>query len=86
MEYKILEAYIITDEKASIIEAITLWEDGDSVRGTYINRNSNYLPFKLSKVILSEELLQNTAKWGHYLNKERKEKYFPHIDKKKWSK
>lgn len=86
MEYKILEAYVITDEKASLIEVVTLWEDGDSVRATYINRDTSHLPFKLSKVILSEKLLQRTAKWGLYLNKERKEKYFPHIDKKKWSK
>lgn len=83
MEYDIKETHIIFDAKG-IKEIAVLWADNDNLRATYLTTEltAGYGRINVDDTI-TNDLLQNVAGRGIYLDDKRKKKYFPSV--KNWS-
>lgn len=84
MEYDIKETHVIFDAKG-IKEIAVLWVDKEDVRATYLTteKTAGYGRINATDTI-TNDLLQNVAGHGIYLDDNRKKKYFPSV--KNWSK
>lgn len=83
MGYEIKETHIIFDAEG-IQEIAVLWADKDDLRATYLTTQPTAGYGRINATdALTNDLLQNVAGRGIYLDDARKKKYFPSV--KNWS-